>query len=145
MKRAIFLLGAVLSVLSCRVDRPADEALAGLDAILSQSAVYRQRKEDRLDVLRGVFQSSKDPQTKADVALELGNTYFSYRYDSARFYLNQSLDLADDVNDWPRFNAAAVRLGHLDAKAGHFMEAYSTLMSLVDTTILSKEGKVDYL
>ena len=145
MKRAIFLLGAVLSVLSCRVDRPADEALAGLDAILSQSAVYRQRKEDRLDVLRGVFQSSKDPQTKADVALELGNTYFSYRYDSARFYLNRSLDLADDVADWVRFNAAAVRLGHLDAKAGHFMEAYSTLVNLVDTTLLTGEAKVDYL
>ena len=145
VKRAAFLLLTALSVLSCRVDRPADEALAGLDAILSQSAGYRQRKEDRLDVLRGVYQSSKDPQTKADVALELGDTYFSYRYDSARFYLNRSLDLADDVADWTRFNAAAVRLGHLDAKAGHFMEAYSTLVNLVDTTLLSGEAKIDYL
>ena len=145
IKRTLFLLGMALSVLSCQVDRPADEALAGLDAILSQSAGYRQRKEDRLDVLRGVFQSSKDPQTKADVALELGDSYFSYRYDSARFYLNRSLDLADEVADWTRFNAAAVRLGHLDAKAGHFMEAYSTLVNLVDTTLLSGEAKVDYL
>ena len=145
IRKGLFFLLTALSVLSCRVDRSADRLLDGLDAVLVQSPTYRQRKEDRLDVLRSVFQTSKDRQTKADVALELGNTYFSYRYDSARFYLNQSLDLADDVNDWPRFNAAAVRLGHLDAKAGHFMEAYSTLMSLVDTTILSKEGKVDYL
>ena len=143
-KAALFLLTA-LSVFSCRGDRSANELLDGLDAILVQSPTYRQRKEDRLDVLRSVFQSSRDRQTKADVALELGNTYFSYRYDSARFYLNQSLDLADDANDWVRFNAAAVRLGHLDAKAGHFMEAYSTLTSLVDTTILSGDAKVDYL
>lgn len=81
----------------------------------------------------------------ADVALELGNTYFSYRYDSARFYLNRSLDLAQAMEDTKRLNAAAVRLGHLDAKAGHFMEAYSTLSSLVDTTALSDEGKIDYL
>ena len=144
-RRGLLLLLAALSVLSCRVDRSADEHLDGLDAILVQSPTYRQRKEDRLDVLRSVFQASRDRQTKADVALELGNTYFSYRYDSARFYLNRSLDLADEVGDWKRFNAAAVRLGHLDAKAGHFMEAYSTLTSLVDTTILSDEGKVDYL
>ena len=145
MKRALLLLWTLLSILSCRVDRSADEALAGLDAILSQSEGYRQRKEDRLDVLRGVFQGSKDPQTKADVALELGNTYFSYRYDSARFYLNRSLDLADDIQDWKRFAVAATRLGHLDAKAGHFMEAYSSLFSLVDTTMLSGDAKVDYL
>ena len=145
MKKAALFLLTALSVFSCRGDRSANELLDGLDAILVQSPTYRQRKEDRLDVLRSVFQSSRDRQTKADVALELGNTYFSYRYDSARFYLNQSLDLADDANDWVRFNAAAVRLGHLDAKAGHFMEAYSTLTSLVDTTILSGEGKVDYL
>ena len=145
MKKAALFLLTALSVFSCRGDRSANELLDGLDAILVQSPTYRQRKEDRLDVLRSVFQSSRDPQTKADVALELGNTYFSYRYDSARFYLNQSLDLADDVNDWARFNAAAVRLGHLDAKAGHFMEAYSTLTSLVDTTILSGDAKVDYL
>ena len=144
-RKGLFLLLTAMSVLSCRVDRSANELLDGLDAILVQSPTYRQRKEDRLDVLRSVFHTSRDSKTKADVALELGNTYFSYRYDSARFYLNQSLDLADDVNDWPRFNAAAVRLGHLDAKAGHFMEAYSTLTSLVDTTILSREGKVDYL
>ena len=144
-RHTAYLLLTALSVLSCRVDRSENRLLDELDAILVQSPAYRQRKEDRLDVLRSVFQTSKDPQTKADVALELGNTYFSYRYDSARFYLNQSLDLADDANDWQRFNAAAVRLGHLDAKAGHFMEAYSTLMNLVDTTILSKEGKVEYL
>ena len=144
MRKAALLALTVLSVLSCRSDRSADKLLDGLDAILVQSPTYRQRKEDRLDVLRSVFLSSKDPKTKADVALELGNTYFSYRYDSARFYLNQSLDLALDAGDGTRFNAAAVRLGHLDAKAGHFMEAYSTLTSLVDTTLLSKEGKVDY-
>ena len=144
-RRGLFLLLTALAVFSCRVDRSADELLDGLDAVLVQSEAFRQRKEDRIDVLRSVYQTSKDRQAKADVALELGNTYFSYRYDSARFYLNRSLDLADDVNDWKRFNAAAVRLGHLDAKAGHFMEAYSTLTSLVDTTILTGEGKVDYL
>ena len=122
-----------------------DRVLDSLDETLSGTEAFVRRKEDRLDVLRGVFQSSKDPQTKADVALELGNTYFSYRYDSARFYLNRSLDLADDVQDWNRFAVAATRLGHLDAKAGHFMEAYTTLYNLVDTTMLSEDAKVDYL
>ena len=145
MKRTALLLLAVLSVLSCRGGRSADGLLDGLDAVLVQSPAFRQRKEDRIDVLRSVYQASKDRQTKADVALELGNTFFSYRYDSARFYLNRSLDLADAAGDWKRFNAAAVRLGHLDAKAGHFMEAYSTLSGLVDTTLLAGEGKIDYL
>ena len=73
-RKGLLLLLAALSVLSCRVDRSADEHLDGLDAILVQSPTYRQRKEDRLDVLRSVFQASRDPQTKADVALELGDT-----------------------------------------------------------------------
>ena len=136
----LFLAAALLA--GCR---PSERVLDSLDETLSGTESYVQRKEDRLDVLRGVFQSSKDPQTKADVALELGNTYFSYRYDSARFYLNRSLDLADDVQDWTRFAVAATRLGHLDAKAGHFMEAYTTLYNLVDTTMLSGDAKVDYL
>ena len=145
MKALSFICLLPLAVLSCHVDRTADILLDELDAVLVQSQTYRQRKEDRLDVLRSVYRSSRDPQTMADVALELGNTYFSYRYDSARFYLNRSLDLAHAMEDMKRLNAAAVCLGHLDAKAGHFMEAYSTLSSLVDTTALSDEGKIDYL
>ena len=137
------LVAAVALFVGCR--QPSDRVLANLDETLSGTEAFVRRKEDRLDVLRGVFQGSKDPQTKADVALELGNTYFSYRYDSARFYLNRSLDLADDVQDWNRFAVAATRLGHLDAKAGHFMEAYTTLYNLVDTTMLSGDAKVDYL
>lgn len=143
--KAVPVIGLVLSaLLSCSGPRPAERLLDELDVTLSRAADYQQRKEDRLEVLRGVFQSSRDPLTKADVALELGNTYFSYRYDSALYYLNRSLDLAEEVEDWSRFNAAAVRQGHLDAKAGHFMEAYSTLSGLVDTTLLSVEGKIDY-
>ena len=145
MKALSFICLLPLAVLSCHVDRTADILLDELDAVLVQSQTYRQRKEDRLDVLRSVYRSSRDSQTMADVALELGNTYFSYRYDSARFYLNRSLDLAHAMEDMKRLNAAAVCLGHLDAKAGHFMEAYSTLSSLVDTTALSDEGKIDYL
>ena len=145
MKALPFIFLLPLAVLSCRVDRTADDLLDELDAVLVHSQTYRQRKEDRLDVFRSVYRSSRDSQTMADVALELGNTYFSYRYDSARFYLNRSLDLAQAMEDTKRLNAAAVRLGHLDAKAGHFMEAYSTLSSLVDTTALSDEGKIDYL
>lgn len=141
--KGLGFLFVLLAVCGCRPSP--DHVLDSLDETLARVESYRQRKEDRLDVLRGVYQSLKDPQTKADVALELGNTYFSYRYDSARFYLNRCLDLADDVQDWKRFAVAATRLGHLDAKAGHFMEAYSSLYSLVDTTMLSGDAKVDYL
>ena len=144
-RKGLCLLLAVLSVLSCRVDRSEDELLRGLDAVLVRSETFRQRKEDRLNVLRSVFQSSRDLQTKADVAVELGEAYFSYRYDSARYYLNQSLALAEQIGDRQRYSATSVRLGHLYAKAGHFMEAYSALFNQVDSTCLSPSGKVDYL
>lgn len=137
--------GCLALALACSGPPPADRLLEELDGYIARSADYQQRKEDRLDVLRGVYRASRDPLTKAGVALELGETYFSYRYDSARFYLNRSLTLADEAGDRDRYQEAAVRLGHLDAKAGHFMEAYSAFSSLVDTSLLSREGMVGYL
>ena len=142
----VILLWVGLAMLpSCRGRYPADALLDELDTHLSQADAYRQRKEDQLELLRNLARNAREPQARAAIDMELGEAFFSYRYDSSRFYLNRCLELSEALGDRIQFNRAAVRLGHLDAKAGHFMEAYTSFFNRVDTLLFTPEEKVDYL
>ncbi|MBR1869119.1 MAG: hypothetical protein IJ799_03525 [Bacteroidales bacterium] len=142
MRRLSVILLLLLAAVSCRPSE--NRLLEELDGYVARSDEYQHRKEHQLEALRTLAATTRDPQSQTDLLLQTGEAYFSYKYDSARFYLNRSLDLAADLGDGPRYQSALLRLGHLDAKAGHFVEAYSTLFTQVDTMLLSPEDKADY-
>ena len=139
--RLTLLLFLALVLTSCRSE---NRLLEEMDGYMARSEEFRHRKEHQLEALRSLYLTAREPEVRADIALQSADAYFSYRYDSARVYLNRCLDLSAERGDAARYQSALVRLGHLDAKAGHFVEAYNTLFNQVDTLLLSEEDKADF-
>ena len=131
---------------SCREGAsPAPRGLAELDSYVAARPVYETRKRDQLEGIRKMIASTSGPRRLFDYGMYAADEYFSYSFDSTQFYLKRCLDIATQLHDVDRYNRAAIRLGHLYAKAGHYMEAYNRLFSQIDTNTLSGQLRIDYL
>ena len=141
-----FPLLVVLLAASC-ADRqgPPTRELAELEGYIAARPVYETRKRDQLEGIRKMVESTTNRRRLFDYGMYAANEYFSYSFDSTAFYLKACLDLAGQLQDTDRYNQASILLGHLYAKAGHYMEAYNRLFNQIDTSTLSPEHRVDYL
>lgn len=139
------LLTCLLAV-ACREGTPAmHRGLEELEGYVSMRPVYEARKRDQLEGIRKMASSATSPRRRFDYLLFAADEYFSYSFDSTQYYLKQCLDVAAGIRDTDRYNRAAIRLGHLYAKAGHYMEAYNRLFTQIDTATLSGPLRVEYL
>lgn len=141
----VLLLTVLLSV-SC-VDRtaPPSRELAELEGYIAARPVYETRKKDQLEGIRKMAEATTNRRRLFDYGIFAANEYFSYSFDSTSFYLKKCLELAEQLYDTDRYNQASILLGHLYAKAGHYMEAYNRLFNQIDTSTLSEAHRMDYL
>ena len=146
MRRFCFLMG-VLLVCSCgqtvRPDRRTRELLSELDGYVQAREMYVTRKQDQMSALTRLAQETKDPLRRFDLEMDIAKEYFSFSFDSTQTYLKHCVQLAGA--DAVRAQQAAILLGHLYAKAGNYMEAYTLLYEQIDTNILPTDLKTDYL
>ena len=130
---------------SCRDASSPSHRLAELDGYVASRPVYETRKRDQLEGIRKLAASTSGPRRLFDYGMYAADEYFSYSFDSTQSYLKRCLDIATHLRDADRYNRASIRLGHLYAKAGHYMEAYNRLFSQIDTNTLSEPLRIDYL
>ena len=146
----LLLLLAGLSAVSCG-DRPAPgrkpqfRGLEELEGYISARPVYETRKRDQLEGIRKMAASTQSPRRLYEYAMHAAEECFSYNFDTTQFYLKRAMDLASGLGDVDRYNRAAIQLGHLYAKAGHYMEAYNRLFNQIDTSTLSEPLRIEYL
>jgi len=151
MPHALKILNACLLTCllaaSCREGGylPGAGALNELDGYIEARPVYETRKLDQLEGIRRMMASTTSNRRLFDFGMYAADEYFSYSFDSTQFYLKQCLDIASRIHDTDRYNRAAIRLGHLYAKAGHYMEAYNRLLTQIDTSTLSEPLRIEYL
>ena len=120
-------------------------SLDELDGYVAARPVYETRKRDQLDAVRHRLAATADPSRRLDLCLYAADEFFAYNFDSTQYYLKEALNLAGQLSDRDRLNEASIRLGHLYAKSGNYMEAYNRLFNQVDTSTLSAPLKVEYL
>ena len=145
MRRSLLFILALLALVGCRERNVNDPLLQELDGYVAARPVYETRKLDQLEGIRKMAASTTNPRRLYDYGMYAAEEYFSYSFDSTQFYLKQCLDLAAQLRDTERYNRAAIRLGHLYAKSGHYMEAYNRLTGQIDTSTLSDALRIDYL
>ena len=75
--------------------------------------------------------------------MNIADEFFSYSFDSTQTYLKQCQELA--ASDPVRSNDVKMRLGHLYAKSGNFIEAYNIFYQQIDTSVLNEGQKDEYL
>ena len=145
----LLLAGCIFAV-SCRDAAPRRPApryrgLEELEGYIAARPVYENRKRDQLEGIRKLAAVTQSPRRLYDYAMHAAEESFSYSFDSTQFYLKRAMDLASGLGDVDRYNRAAINLGHLYAKAGHYMEAYNRLFTQIDTTTLSEPLRIEYL
>ena len=145
MRRILLLLLSLLLAFSCREQRVGYPLLDELDGYVDARPVYETRKQDQLEGIRKLAAATTSQRRLYDYGMYAADEYFSYSFDSTQFYLKQCLDLASRMGDTERYNRAAIQLGHLYAKSGHYMEAYNRLAEQIDTSTLSDALRVEYL
>ena len=148
--RPYLLLLFLPLALSCgrdavRINPALSRGLEELDSYVAARPVYETRKRDQLDGIRRRLAATSDPSRRLDLCLYAADEFFAYNFDSTQFYLKEALDLAGTIGDHERFDEASIRLGHLYAKSGNYMEAYNRLLGQIDTARLSAPLKVEYL
>ena len=141
----------VLALLSAcqrpvRLDRSTRRLLGELDGYVAAREVYVARKLDQMDALRKLVAATPDPVMRFETGMNVASEYFSFSFDSTQHYLKHCQELAlNELHDRDRYNLASIRLGHLYAKAGSYMEAYNLLYQQIDTTQLPETMMTEYL
>ncbi|MBR0499810.1 MAG: hypothetical protein IJJ72_02305 [Bacteroidales bacterium] len=145
----LMLLSAAALCAACGpdgLDRPTRQLLNELDGYVSARDVYVARKLDQMDALRKLAQSTEDPRMRFETEMNIASEYFSFSFDSTQKYLKHCQELAlDPLKDRDRYNLASIKLGHLYAKAGSYMEAYNLLYQQIDTASLTVPLRTEYL
>lgn len=140
------LFPLLLAALSCSpVDRHTQQQLAELDGYVGAREVYVAQKRAQVEAIGRLVQAAPDPLRRYDLQMELADAYFAFSFDSTQHYLKNCLALAESRQDPERMNRAAIQLGHLYAKSGHYMEAYERLYRQIDTATLSPALHTEYL
>ncbi len=121
-----------------------EKLLSILDDELASGDKYVAEKNERIRFL-------EDMRGRLDVSTEqlfginfkLYEEYFSFQFDSAQYYLNANLRLAQQSDDKARETETFVKMAMLYTTAGMYLEARELLVPL-DTLSMSRDQMVDY-
>ncbi len=145
---SLMLAFALLSACQrpARLDSSTRHLLSELDGYVAAREVYVAKKLDQMDALRKLVAATSDPVMRFETEMNIASEYFSFSFDSTQHYLKHCQELAlNELRDRDRYNQASIRLGHLYAKAGSYMEANNLLYQQIDTTQLSEALMTEYL
>ena len=150
IRKGLVLLFALLAAFSCgrrgNLDYATLRQLNELDGYVDAREVYVARKLDQMDALRKLCRATDDPERRYELELSMADEYFAFSFDSTQACLKHCQELAlDPLKDPERYNRATIRLGHLYAKAGSYMEANGILYGQIDTSSLSEGLMTEYL
>ena len=146
--RLSFAVAALLAAACSRrgnLDHSTRQLLNELDGDVAAREMYVARKLDQMDALRKLCRSTEDPARRFDLEMTMADEYFAFSFDSTQAYLKLCQERALALKDPARYDLASIRLGHLYAKAGSYMEANGILYGQIDTSSLSERLMTEYL
>lgn len=110
---------------------PLDSLLLQLDAVIANHEQYTQEKKGRIGHLKE--QLSVAPSNTLDeynLNAELYQEYSTYICDSAIYYQNKNIDIADNLNDTGRLYESKLELAYLMSSAGMYKESVDMIHTI---------------
>ncbi len=123
-----------------------EQVLTELDKYIETSDTYIKEKNYRINRLRKRLQElsiEKQEQTAFDLNYELFEEYQSFKYDSAYFYANRSLNMARRMGDSDKMVRAQCAIVFCHMSSGLFVEAFNE-MEKVNLSGASTMTKANY-
>ncbi|NDV83986.1 DUF6377 domain-containing protein [Bacteroides sp. 51] len=144
MKRSTIFIWFVLCPLLSFASSTLDSLLHVLDKAIDDHMIYTDIREKRIHDLKTKLQA-KDLSPDSIYALNMG-LYMEYRpyiCDSAIYYLNRNLDIADVLNELDKQTETRLRLAYFLASTGMYKECMDVLDG-VNRKTLNPKYLVDY-
>lgn len=115
-----------------------------LDEKIKHKDVYIELKNSRIENLKIEKRKlSSSPLWNYALNQSLYSEYKSYISDSAIFYLNENLKIAENLNDQSRINETSIALAYLFTSLGSYKEAID-IVAKVDPHLFDERQKVAY-
>lgn len=144
MKTRNLLIYILLLMLGAHpADAQVEQTLKELDKYIETSDTYIKEKNYRINRLRRRLQeisAEKQELTAFDLNYELFEEYQSFKYDSAYFYANRSLNLARGLNDADKIVRAQCAIVFCHMSSGLFVEAFNEMekVDISETSIMTR-------
>lgn len=122
-----------------------ERLLKTLDGELRNSNKYIEARYRRIRFLLDMKEdigASREQQYQ--INRKLYDEYFSFKFDSALYFLTDNLQLARDLGDKRRSAETLVELGLLYTTSGMYLEAREVLTHQIDTQSMSREQMPHY-
>lgn len=137
MKRAIFVL-YILFQFGLLSGQSLKSLYERLDSVLEHRAQYAQRKEEQISKIRQAIKSQTSDDQLFHIYYKLTEEYYTYRSDSALFYIEESMNIANRLNNKHYKNMVRIQESLLLATTGYFSQALN-LLNGIDRKTLSKD------
>lgn len=121
----------------------ARQRLKELDYIVGQPGKYEQQKEERLSRLKLKRAEALTVVERLEADALLANEYKVYMADSALHYVQEELQLANELGDLNLVDKALLELADIRIVTGMYQEAL-TLLNALDPNVLHEDMRGDY-
>lgn len=121
------------------------DMLKQLDSYLNKSETYVKEKTTRINSIRTKLQSNGNDSGEKlyELNYAMYEEYGSFKYDSAYFYANRSLDIAEKLGEPDKIVQARCALVFCYMSSGLFLEAFNE-MEKVNTKGASNKAKAEF-
>ncbi len=144
LREKIYLCLILILCVKVAKSETLDSLLLVLDKNITLCKIYSDKREIRIRTLKEKLHSS---QLSNEIIYHLQESlykeYKSYICDSAIFYLNKNIELAQHINDSYRLNESVIKLSYLLSSSGMYTEAIDVL-KMINKSSLSKEQLMNY-
>ncbi|WP_419072207.1 DUF6377 domain-containing protein [Phocaeicola coprocola] len=144
MRRKFYLCLILILCVKVAKSDTLDSLLLVLDKNITSCKIYSDKKDIRIRTLKEKLHLNQlSNETTYHLQESLYKEYKSYICDSAIFYLNKNIELAQQINDSYKLNESIIKLSYLLSSSGMYMEAIDVL-KMVNKSSLSKEQLMNY-
>ena len=144
LRRKFYLCLILILCVKVAKSHTLDSLLLVLDKNITSCKIYSDKKDIRIRTLKEKLHLNQlSNETTYHLQESLYKEYKSYICDSAIFYLNKNIELAQQINDSYKLNESIIKLSYLLSSSGMYMEAIDVL-KMVNKSSLSKEQLMNY-
>lgn len=121
-----------------------EEAYRSLDEAIAQSDRYVAQREDRIRQLKSALEVTRDPAAQYDLCHRLYEQYKPYMNDSAIFYIDRCITLAEGLGDRVHAEECQIHLAWQCTESGMYYEAMDILDAMDEAKISDPRNLKQY-
>lgn len=143
LKKIFFLLFIFSGIVSAFSQKTLDLLLNNLDEVISKEDIYTKKKHQEINELLEQLKYSGQEEKMYALYHDLSRSYEVFIADSAEYYTNKSLEIAQKIKNDNYISESKIQLARIKAKAGMFPFSIDILKT-INKKNLKQNQLVDY-